>query len=284
MSGSCFGSSNNEVPQGDNTPVGQAVDTSYERNCVIILAGPGRYNPKDKDHDQFWGNYYVAAQHLFNGPEPVPGRKPFKPITSLLAGECVHWLVYEKAYVERWQSDKDSKIEFLLGHVKDYKQGYLTRMEEYITIDLNGRKSKKIRHKYISIDSYKDVWEALHKLPDRSLTRLYYFGHGGPAAFFLRWERDTPRPAEEILAHSLMDRYSDWLARKAKPDDEQISRFYACNSEAWAMKWHEVTGLKSMGSTSTISFKDVRRDDLLDGVEKTARSWINLPPGLRGSE
>lgn len=270
MSGSCFGSSNNEVPQGDNTPVGETVATGHRRNFVIILAGPGRYNPDDREHDQFWGNYFVAAQHIFGVPDQSG---QFQAQTSLLTGECVHWLVYEKAYTERWESDKSSNIQFLREHASKYRSGYLARIKEYIK-QLNRNKPT---HRLIGIDSYKDVWETLHRLPDKSLTRLHYFGHGGPAAFFLRWESNTTRPEDELVTHSLMGRYSAWLTLKARPADGQISKFYACSSATWAKEWNKVTGLKAQGSTSTISFKTVREDRTLDSVEQSGRPWVSFP-------
>jgi hypothetical protein len=277
MSSGCFGGCKGSTnPKPDNTPVGRFVHPCKTRNFVIILAGPGKYNPQDRDHDQFWGNYFVASQHVFGV------YSHFSPATSLLAEECVHWLVYEKAYEARWKSDNDSKIVFLMEESKKYTNGYLARIKEYI-----GQLDKKDigKHKYIAIDSYKDVWEALNKMPDKTLTRLYYFGHGGPRAFYMRWARIMSRtdaivgdttPDETIEYQGIEDNRT-WLKNKVKPDDGQISKFFACTSSDWAKKWKEVTGLKSQGAVNKISFKEVRNNSALNAIETdSTHGWTSF--------
>ncbi len=273
MSGGCFGSSGSPStstsgPEVDSTPVGGVVKPCEKRNFIIILGGPGKYNPKDPDHDSYWGNYFVAAQHVFG----VPGLSQFSPETALLDGECVHWLVYGSAYSARWPSDKGSKIKFQEEHAAKYPAGYLSRIQQYVG-ELNTKHAAG-RHKYVLIDSYKDVWETLHKLPDGSLTRMYYFGHGGPKAFYMRWARDFSRPdisgdttSEEQIHYDKIDAYKSWLATKAKPADGQISKFYACTSRDWAKKWQSATGLKSEGAINKITFKNIRADSTLRGLE-----------------
>jgi len=261
MSGNCFGS-NASTPEVDNTPVGAVIKPCPTRNFVLVLGGPGKWNPKDKDHDAYWGNYFVASQYVL-------GAKGIKATTRLLSGECVHWLVYEQAYANRWETDYKSRIEHLEAQAKKYPHGYATFIKEYVT---------SVKQKYVAIDSYHDIWEAIHALPDESLTRLFYFGHGGPKAFFLRWARDDSRPAspgqvlgdpteDEIVDYSKIDAYRSWLAKKAKSSDSQVSKLYACTTADWASKWHDATGLKAQGSINKITFKNIRTGGGLSGLE-----------------
>lgn len=261
MSGSCFGSkpTSSTDPPPDGTPVGQTVRPCPTRNFVIILGGPGKYHAEDPNHDQYWGNYFVAAQHVFGVARQFP------PATSLLQEECVHWLVYENAYRKRWDADKKSNLAFLKEHAADYPAGFLARVQGYV-------KELGSRHKYIGIDSYQDIWETLSKLPDKSLTRMYYIGHGTGAGFFMRWENPDvhgaePTQSNEFVAHSLIDQYKVWLTRKARPEDAQVSKFYACFTDAWANKWHSVTQLKSEGAKQKITFQNVRSNDALSKLE-----------------
>lgn len=183
----------------------------------------------------------------------------------------MHWLVYEDPYKSRWESDKvtlHNKI--TRDGVSKYAKlgGYIGRIKQYIA-SLAGD------HKYVSIDSSADIWETLHKLPAHSLTRMCYFGHGGEAAFYLRWAQifidgrgtnEGDSTDSEQVYHSKIDEYAFWLARRARPEDGQISQFYACGSKNWAQKWNAVTGLKSQGAEWTISFASVISDPTLEGV------------------
>jgi hypothetical protein len=259
MSGGCFGSGTT-TPEPDSTPVGGVVKPCDKRNFVIILGAPGKYDSEDPHHDQYWGNYFVAAQHVFG----VPESSDFVPETSLLEGECVHWLVYGQPYIDRWVSDMASQFDFQRKHASGYPAGYLSRIQQYV-----GQLNKKHpgRHKYVPIDSYKDVWETLHRLPNGTLTRMHYFGHGAPTAFFMRYATKLPPTPDELIEHAKIDQYKSWLAAKARPSDDQKSKFYACKSITWAKKWSSATGLKSEGAVNTIVFRGIREDSDLRGLE-----------------
>jgi hypothetical protein len=71
------------------------------RNIFLILSGgPGIYNPKDKEHDQSWDNYVTPAL-----------LRTYRDKAALhdIKTEDVHWLIYEPAYKDRWNSDLKSK-------------------------------------------------------------------------------------------------------------------------------------------------------------------------------
>jgi len=262
------GCTRSDDPGQDSTPVRRVVQPCPERNFVILLGAPGKYNPADQEHDRYWGNYFVAAQHIFGAGS---GQGAIAATETLFAEECTHWLVYEKAYAQRWTTDKASGVAFLIAEANKYPSGYQSRVQEYV-------KGLGARHKYVAVDSYKDLWETLYNLPDDSLTRLWYFGHGNPDLFFLRYSTANTRYAEdhELLKHSAMTGYASWLKAKAKASDGKVSKFYSCHSRDWAKAWHDTTELKSEGSGNKVAFNDIRTGGGLSRVVLNS-SWETFP-------
>lgn len=275
----CFGGSTPPTtpptvtgPDADSTPVGSVIAPCPEGNFVLVVGSPGNYVVEDPNHDQFWGNYFIASQHPF-------GAFNLSAKTSLLVGECAHWLVYEDAYRRRWEDDKASTRVSQQTDAAKYPQGYHKRIQEYVG-DLGSN------HKYVAINSHNDIWETIHALPDNSLTRLWYFGHAGAEGWYLRWSRDMTRTgvvagdttAAEFVSLEKINEYSSWLKPKARPGDGQISKFYGCTTAKWAETWNFVTGLKSQGASGKISFQNIRQDNGLALLETdSSPGWTSYP-------
>ena len=65
-----------------------------QTNFVVLIGGPGTFEPCDRVHDQTWSNYVVPIQIAMKDKQ-----------LNQAPGEKVHWWVYAPAYRERWDDD-----------------------------------------------------------------------------------------------------------------------------------------------------------------------------------
>ena len=67
---------------------------SRHSNFIVLIGGPGTFEPCDNQHDQTWSNYIVPIQVATSHKQ-----------VHLSPGEVMQWWVYAPAYRERWADD-----------------------------------------------------------------------------------------------------------------------------------------------------------------------------------
>ena len=237
-------------------------------NFVILIGGPGTFEPCDREHDQTWSNYIVPIQVATQEAQ-----------LGLSTGEQAHWWVYAPAYRERWTDDvadvKDKKLDSHKNLLESRQKAidrvtgsgardYLDRIEKF---------AGTVKAKFKAIESPSDFWTELGKLPPGSVSRVWYIGHAKPRALMLKLihadvdgRACTPAASpsdiitvEDVIAHSVV--LTAALAKQGK-----TSKFYGCNTEGFAQEWNKVFGAAAEGATSKIDFSLIDKPSTIDEV------------------
>ena len=227
-----------------------------QTHFVVLIGGPGTFEPCDRVHDQTWSNYVVPIQVATT--QKQLDRSP---------GEVLHWWVYAPAYRERWDDDvTDTKNPALErgSQLIDPRKKALDRVKASGAVNYLDRIKKfagTAKAGYKEIESPADFWKQLDALPNGSVSRLWYIGHASPDGLMLKLihaEVDgiACRPAaapgdmiyvQDIGKHSNI--ISKVLAKRGKP-----SKFYGCHTKAFAEQWNSLFSVGAEGAVTKIDF------------------------------
>ncbi len=219
------------------------------KKFIIILGGPGVYDPRDPAHDRAWYSYYYTLANGFDSGK-----------IKLEDGETVDWLVYTPAYNERWTDDnKDNKrpkfisdqVKRIITHFK--AKNYLDRIKKWIA-------GNSTKHRYIGIKTKNSIVSHINSMKADSVTRLYYSGHSAKRnELWLDLDHIDPgipiRPRNKNAVFDA-DEFKKVKKSVIRTTSKLKSRFIGCNNEIVAQEWNKATGLKSVGYPVTINFKD----------------------------
>jgi hypothetical protein len=242
------------------------------KHFVIVIGGPGLFQGCDRAHDQTWTNYFVPIQIAAQ-----------KNLYRKAQNETVHWFVYEPPYSRRWLDD--SVIDATEKTENDGKELHSIRKKAADKVKARGFDNYLERIKaaarenhvlYHGLATKNKVWEELRRLPDRSITRVWYSGHAAGAGLFLSLSHDTlcgPVAAPgSLVALSEIDTNRD-LARKFSSGTNVSSKFYGCFTKDFARKWHSTFGVPAEGATNKIDFGVIDRPsgitNVLERIEKS---------------
>ena len=212
-------------------------------NFIILIGGPGAYETCDTEHDAAWLNYVVPIQVGMQNRKILP-----RP------GERIHWFVYEPAYVERWNDDVNSKIDFIEKQVKAIAaKGASSYMDRISTI-ANG-----LGVNLVKLHRKQDFWSKLSTFPNGSITRVWYSGHASSEGLMLKIKHSLPNSAgkcdaeasvsDMILVTELRPELSPKFASNPMP-----SVFLGCNTSKLAEYWNNNYGIPTQGANGKINF------------------------------
>ena len=267
-------------------------------NFIILIGGPGLYWSCDPVHDKRWSNYFRTVM-IATAKNLIKRRGK---------NEKVHWVVYEPAYKKRWLDDSDMNFlqytwESLIsgrelhitrqGHADEVKS-YLNKINIKHANYINFIKSKAgpLDVNYIGINHKDEFWKFIDQQEQNSITRVWFCGHAVNDLWLElthgRYEDDdcaalSPEP-KAIVSISDIDDHSK-LKDRFKPSADQISKFYGCNTAAFAESWAKTFGVKSEGANTSITFKGIFGNELgiLKRIETTpiggkATEWNQYQP------
>ena len=249
--------------------------SASSKNFIILIGGPGLYKGCDPAHDKAWNSYWNPVRILANA-----GLLPKKD------KEHMYWFIYTPAYKRRFKDD-DSSGGGYFGDTwnklfSDPSQLYRHRNKEaervkktgvidYVNYIENWAVKLSKKHKYKTsikkISHQKHFWNELKAFPDRSISRVWYFGHASGTSFFLTLDHDDQcnpvlfNTAKEAIKKSDIGRYKriDRLHEKFVKKPSEPSKFYACYSAAFAEEWAKQYGVPAEGAVNKIEFGVVLR-------------------------
>ncbi len=244
-------------------------------NFIIILGGPGKFVSCDKAHDQTWTNYLVPIQLA-----------SMRSLFNIASGEKVHLLAYHPAYNNRWvddsvitatekkqsdgawlHSNRKSKADKVIGVGA---RNYLHRIQQIAT---------KQKMSYKAIKKPSELWSYIQKLPDASISRVFYSGHAAQSGLMLSLDHDTgctpvAQKSDMVLATDIRAHRS--LASKFSSTHNQVSKFLGCYTHDFAKEWNKTFKVKTEGAVKKVDFGVVDRDskysNVIERIEKTSTS------------
>jgi len=218
---------------------------------VIWFGGPGLYDSEDKEHDGNWANYLLpmlkwGANNLFN------------------KNENVLWYIYKKAYTDRWSDDikhgdatrKNHATKGVgiiadnyISHIEAKVKGYNTKRNGFYPIQIKW------------MDNALNFWNATKALPEKSITKVWYFGHGS-FDLWLNLTHNSAHIASSPAASEIIkidDIAKNNLQKKfyLKPysaDSEKYCSFYGCNTIKFATQWNLSYKVPAWGMNGKIDF------------------------------
>lgn len=253
-----------------------------QTNFVVLIGGPGTFEPCDRVHDQTWSNYVVPIQIAMKDKQ-----------LNQAAGEKVHWWVYAPAYRERWDDDvadvKNPKLD-RGGNLLDSRQknidkvkksgatNYLDRIEKY---------AGTVKAQFTAIESPANFWKQLGALPAGSVSRLWYIGHASASGLMLKLIhaevgglKCQPAAAnEDMITVSDIGKNSSLIAN-ALATNGKPSKFYGCHTKAFAEQWNSLFRVGAEGAIRKIDFGLVDQPsnikEVLPRLEDKA-GWHSFP-------
>jgi hypothetical protein len=221
-------------------------------NFIVLIGGPGTFEPCDPKHDQTWSNYIVPIQVATSHKQVR-----FSP------GEVLHWWVYAPAYRERWVDDVadtknprlnrtsnnlDSREKAIQKVKSSGAKNYLDRIKKF---------AGTVKARYKEIESPDDFWKQLDALPAGSVSRLWYIGHASAGGLILKLTHGNAcepfgSPTDAIYVEDIgknSNIISKALAKHAKP-----SKFYGCFTKAFAEQWNSLFSVGAEGAVRKIDF------------------------------
>lgn len=229
---------------------------SEKKHVVIAIGGPGLFKGCDKAHDQGWTNYLVPMQLAVE-----------KGWLGQGADEDVHWLVFEPAYRERWDDDKThpvrkTKTEDVL---KKKAKHYYNRIEHIAS-------KSKITLRKLSVPG--DFWAYLEKLPDGSLSRVWYCGHASGDGLALSLDHSATCVAlvknvirrTDIAIHDLRPKFTS---------NAKSSKFYGCFTSEFARAWMTRYGVPAEGAVNKIDFSVIDQPSTVPNVLRRLEKSIS---------
>jgi len=250
-----------------------------QKNFVILIGGPGIYDGKDTEHDKAWYNYVNPVMLATKAGKLAQDN------------EKVYWVVYSPAYEARWNVDKekpswgekhvyDSDLSITrFDHTRkvinygasDYMDYIKRKAEDY-------SKNRSYTIEVVFIDSAKQFWGFLEKLPDKNISRVWYVGHASGdlwlnlyhSADHVAQMRGDKKDKEAIKADDIET--SRNLKNKFS-ESKLSSKFYGCNTNEFAEKWSKVFEVKAEGAEGKINFQN---DDLTKLENSATKKWMKF--------
>lgn len=219
---------------------------------IVLIGGPGKFVPCDREHDETWTNYIVPIQVATKADQ-----------LDMAPGETLLWWVYGPAYRERWDDDsavvKDPKLD--KGHnLIESRQKAIDKIESSGATDYLDRIKKMagtVHASFKTLETPDDFWKELNALPDGAVNRLWYIGHASPSGLMLKLTHDescapAANKADMILVEDIA-KNSGMVSRKMKAKGKP-SKFYGCFTEKFAEQWNTVFGTAAEGAINKIDF------------------------------
>jgi hypothetical protein len=222
-----------------------------KKNFVVLIGGPGKFESCDREHDLTWTNYIVPIQIALQEKQ-----------VALDADEQIHWWVYAPAYRERWQDDTDDVAkkknpgpELLESRKKAIDKVKTSGASDYL--DRIKRIADTLGASFLALERPQEFWDSLQKLPDRSVSRLWYFGHAAGRGLMLKLSHDkscgpVADPADMIYVADIQKK-SGTLANKLITNGKP-SKFYGCYTKAFAEQWNNYFHAAAEGAVNKIDF------------------------------
>jgi len=248
---------------------------------IVLIGGPGKFAPCDREHDETWTNYIVPIQVATKADQ-----------LDLSPGETLQWWVYAPAYRERWEDDttvvKDPKLDKGRNLI-DSRQKAINKVKSSGATDYLDRirnMAATMKASFKALESPDDFWKELNALPENSVSRLWYIGHASSDGLMLKLIHDgSCRPAANTSDMILVEdiaKNAGTVSKKMKTKGKP-SKFYGCFTEKFAEQWNTVFGTAAEGAIAKIDFGVTDRPSkipqLLPRLEqsKPDTGWTRLP-------
>ena len=251
------------------------------KNFVILIGGPGKYFACDKAHDKSWSNYIVPMQ--------IAAQKNLYQ----LDGETVHWVVFAPPYRSRWSDDiqitPSEKKEYGLFGIERGATGWkayeLHKSDNWLHQHRQNTAESVLQKKgpdgknatsYVSrisqicaqnnivchfIDKPSEFWSYLLRMPDDSISRVWYSGHASDVGLYLDLHHDlascsVPYSNNYISVADIIN-----IASRLKPKifqkTKKHSKFYGCNTAAFTKQWYTEFAVPAEGANNKITFQAI---------------------------
>ena len=248
---------------------------------IVLIGGPGKFAPCDREHDETWTNYIVPIQVATKADQ-----------LDLAPGETLQWWVYAPAYRERWEDDtavvSDPKVD-KGRYLVESRQKAINKVTSSGATDYLDRISKMAAAMHASFKALEtpgDFWSALNALPESSVSRLWSIGHASSKGLMLKLiHDDSCGPAantSDMILVADIAKNSGTVSKKMKAKGKP-SKFYGCYTESFAEQWNTVFGQAAEGAINKIDFSVVDRpsdiDEVLPRLEQSNSDtgWTRLP-------
>jgi hypothetical protein len=254
------------------------------KNFVILIGGPGLFKDCDPKHDKTWINYVALMQQAAQDDIYKKG-----------SDEQVRWFVFEPPYEHRWKDDSEiTAIEYVekvfsdaeLHGVRKAHADKVKRQSAVNYLDYIKRIATNYAITYHGLRTTGDFWTELAKLPDKSISRVWYSGHASAAGLFLSLSHDRNCGAVSTTILNTSDITANVSVVGPKIDGSSVrsSKFYGCGTKAFAEQWNRTFGVPTEGATLSITFSLQAKPgiDVLTLIEKadTAQGspdWTKFP-------
>ncbi|WP_147446855.1 hypothetical protein [Corallococcus sp. CA047B] len=215
---------------------------------IILSGGPSKYNPKDPDrHDQSWDNFVTPPLLRSSGAEL------HDPAT-----EDVHWLVYEPAYKDRWDSDTTHQKSAPTQH--QHTVDIKTKRKRLNYIDLLKARAKDRGWKYEGLSLAQGFWDYINKLKSTKVSRVWFYGHARND-LWLSLDHDSSNEAVSPASSAIVTVIdikkvapSSFVPQKAATHPH---KFFGCNTKAFAEKWASAFSVFAEGSDGKVGFEKI---------------------------
>ena len=253
------------------------------KNFVILIGGPGLFVDCDPRHDKTWLNYIAPIQMAADND-----------LYSREVNEKIHWFVFEPPYFNRWLDDSDittyERIEkfFIDAELHGLRKKAANKVigkgaTSYLNRIMNLAAMKNIA--YHGLKRPDDFWKELAKLPDGSISRVWYSGHASDVGLMLSLAHNNRCEAVSttVINTSDISVKKSLIASKIDYSTTKVSKFYGCATKAFAKKWHQVFNVPTAGATNSITFSVIAKGkNVLNLIENTptrqgAPVWTIFP-------
>lgn len=228
-----------------------------QTNFIILIGGPGLFKGCDRKHDQVWRNYLVLMQ--LAAKRDLYNKSP---------NEKVHWVVYEPPYKNRWNDDsvitKNEKKESDSYGLHSIRKSAADRIKAKSATNYLHRARQiadGMNIKYHGINKPSEFWDYLSKMPDKSISRVWYSGHAsikglmlslGHGAINVHGNCNAGAIKTDMIYADKIDKYQKLSSKFIIPGKQ--SRFYGCNTADFAREWKRIFKVNTEGALGTIDF------------------------------
>jgi hypothetical protein len=219
---------------------------------IILSGGPGLYDPADEEHDSSWDNY-VLPPLLLTWAKPDQARPRLHD-----KDEEVHWLIYEPAYIARWDSDLRNR-RTAPAQYDQAKQVEKKGFKDYL--DLLKKRAQERGWVYRGLSSAQDFWDYVNGLKAQQVSRLWYYGHARDD-LWLSLEHDFDHeaiapPDEAILKVTDIKQLKpfSFVARK----EGTPHKFFGCSTKAFARAWAMHLRVHARGSKNEVLYTEIHK-------------------------
>jgi hypothetical protein len=248
---------------------------------IVLIGGPGKFAPCDREHDETWTNYIVPIQVATQSDQ-----------LDLAPGEALQWWVYAPAYRERWEDDttvvKDPKLDKGRNLIDSRQKGIdkVTSSGASDYLDRIKKMAASVHASFKALETPDDFWTELNALPESSISRLWYIGHASGDGLMLKLIHNSAcapaaNTSDMILVEDIA-KHAGTVSKKMKTKGKP-SKFYGCFTEKFAEQWNTVFGTAAEGAIKKIDFgvtdrpSDIKQ--LLPRLEQSNpdTGWTRLP-------